>query len=423
MKKTYQLAELFCGPGGLALGAKWAGFSHSSERYAIDPCWAIDIDESACRTYHANIHSSNSNLPTKVICGDIRKVFADEPNIPPFDALAFGFPCNDFSIVGEQLGFGGAYGPLYSYGVKAITKYKPVWFVAENVGGIRNANEGQAFKTILKELVEAGSGYCLTAHLYKFEEYKVPQARHRVVIVGMRRDLGIDFQVPATTSSKLTKQVTAKIAITCPPIPDETKNHEFTRQSSAVVERLKMLPPGENAWHIDKLLAMDNSCLTQYYATFPELRQLCPDVNFLDPKSIRQKLHNVKLNVKSARMSQIYKRLEPNRPAYTITGSGGGGTHGYHWAEPRALTNRERARLQTFPDNFVFHGSKEEVRKQIGMAVPPLGAKLIFRAILQSLAGVQYSHCEPNIGVFRTSGDVDRALEKSALKQIANKTN
>ena len=79
-----------------------------------------------------------------------------------------------------------------------------------------------------------------------------------------------------------------------------------------------------------------------------------------------------------------------------MTGSGGGGTHVYHWKEHRALTNRERARLQTFPDNFIFEGSKESVRKQIGMAVPVLGAKLIFEAVLKTLAKLKYSYIEEN---------------------------
>ena len=99
---------------------------------------------------------------------------------------------------------------------------------------------------------------------------------------------------------------------------------------------------------------------------------------------------HLKLNVAKTRLSHIYKRLHPDKPAYTVTGSGGGGTHMYHWDEPRALTNRERARLQTFPDNFIFEGSKESVRKQIGMAVPPEGARIIFESVLKSLgnAGV-----------------------------------
>jgi DNA (cytosine-5)-methyltransferase 1 len=91
--------------------------------------------------------------------------------------------------------------------------------------------------------------------------------------------------------------------------------------------------------------------------------------------------------------------LEPSRPAYTVTGSGGGGTHVYHWKEPRALTNREKARLQTFPDTFVFSGKKDSVRKQVGMAVPPIAAKHIFQAILRTYAGVPYPHVDPNIKI------------------------
>ena len=72
----------------------------------------------------------------------------------------------------------------------------------------------------------------------------------------------------------------------------------------------------------------------------------------------------------------------------------------YHWSEPRALTNRERARLQTFPDDFVFEGSKENVRRQIGMAVPVLGAKLIFEAVLNTFAGIPYPSVDSNINDF-----------------------
>jgi hypothetical protein len=94
---------------------------------------------------------------------------------------------------------------------------------------------------------------------------------------------------------------------------------------------------------------------------------------------------------------QIYKKLDPNKPSYTITGSGGGGTHGYHYKENRALTNRERARIQTFPDEFTFQGSIESVRKQIGMAVPPKLSEVIFKHIVLTLANKPYDHIEPNI--------------------------
>ena len=84
-------------------------------------------------------------------------------------------------------------------------------------------------------------------------------------------------------------------------------------------------------------------------------------------------------------MSLIYKRLDPNQPSPTIVALGGGGTWGYHYAEPRMLTNRERARIQTFPDNFIFEGTPSKVRMQIGNAVPPLGAKVIAEAVFHHL--------------------------------------
>lgn len=351
---NFKLGELFCGPGGIALGAMSAGFTHKKEKYSISHAWANDFDKDTCDTYAANICPED---PKSVICKDVRKL--DIKKLSEIDALAFGFPCNDFSVVGEQKGMDGVYGPLYSYGVKVLKKYQPSFFVAENVGGLKNANDGSAFQTIIDQLMKAG--YNVTAHLYKFENYEVPQARHRIIIVGIRKDLGLTFKVPIINNAKI---ITSKEAIETPPIKKDAPNNDLTKQSETVVARLKFIKPGENA----------------FTANLPK---------------------NLQLNVKGAQISQIYKRLDPNKPAYTVTGSGGGGTHVYHWKENRALTNRERARLQTFPDDFVFCGSKESVRKQIGMAVPPKGAKIIFEAILKTFAGIPYDNIKPNIELNR----------------------
>ena len=98
-------------------------------------------------------------------------------------------------------------------------------------------------------------------------------------------------------------------------------------------------------------------------------------------------------------MSMIYKRLDPDKPAYTVTGSGGGGTHVYHWNEPRALTNRERARLQTFPDDYVFCGSKESVSStnRYGRASPR--ARIILEGVLKTLNDVEYDSVPPSHSV------------------------
>ena len=138
--KIFKLAELFCGPGGLSYGAMSAVVKAGGLEYKIKPVWANDIDEDTCKTYARNIHGGDSeNIP----CGPVEKI--DFEKVPTFDVLAFGFPCNDFSIVGEQKGFGGKYGPLYNYGVKAINIHNPKWFFAENVSGLQSANSDSAF--------------------------------------------------------------------------------------------------------------------------------------------------------------------------------------------------------------------------------------------------------------------------------------
>ncbi len=191
--KVFKLAELFCGPGGLSLGLISASVNaNDGRKYEIKPVWANDVDEDSCKTYARNIHSGDiANViyaPVEIL--DFRKV-------PSFDVLAFGFPCNDFSVVGEQKGFNGKYGPLYTYGVKTINIHNPKWFIAENVSGLQSANNGKAFEKILHDLESAGKGYRITAHLYKFEDYGVPQTRHRIVIIGIRKDLGLKFKIPA----------------------------------------------------------------------------------------------------------------------------------------------------------------------------------------------------------------------------------
>jgi len=255
---------------------------------------------------------------------------------------------------------------------------------------LSNSNEGKAFNKILEDLFDAG--YSVYPHLYKFEEYGVPQARKRIIIIGIRDDLNVCYRVP---SPELFKDidVSVKTALTNPPIPKDAPNQERTKQSLGVIERLKMLPADKNAWFIDELLEMEDSSLVEVYSASDDIHAKTPGVKFSDANSIREKLKSVRLNVKSARMSQIYRRLNPSKPSYTITGSGGGGTHGYHWKEDRALTNRERARIQTFPDSFEFCGSKESVRKQIGMAVPCKGVQVIFEALLKSFAGIPYESC------------------------------
>ncbi len=357
------LGELFSGPGGIATGAMEAAdecdvdFAHA---------WAVDYDRDSCLTYARNVlDSSGHDLPRSVHNKSVTDV--DFAKLGKIHALAFGFPCNDFSMVGEKKGTSGKFGPLYTYGIKALEAHKPgpLFFVAENVGGLRSSKTSSgesALAKIIRELRNAGPGYRVYPHYYKFEDYGVPQTRHRVILVGIRDDLAdkVDYKIPAPTH--LGKHMPVAEALDGIVAGDARwKNNEFTKQSAGVIARLKCIKPGENAW---------NSTIK-------------------DPK--------LRLNVKNVRMSQIYRRLHPDQPSYTVTGSGGGGTHVYHWSEPRALTNRERASIQTFPESYEFIGSKESVRKQIGMAVPPLGAKIVFKSIIKSFMKVKYASVDSNM--------------------------
>lgn len=367
MDKTYRLGELFCGPGGIGRGAVDTSLTTNGSDHTIEHAWATDVDPDSCSTYFSNLLrrregavliTSEGEIPRRhshpfVLCRDVRKI--DFSRFHPVDGLSFGFPCNDFSLIGEQRGIEGRFGALYSYGVEAIRTLTPDWFIAENVGGLRSADQGAALARIIHELEAVRPGYNVVAHYFKFEEYGLPQCRHRIILVGFKNSLKKTFLPPAPTH--IGSLVSAGEAISG--IDISATHQERTRQSDRVVQRLEGIRPGQNAWT----------------ANLPA---------------------HLRLNVKGARLSQIYKRLREDQPAYTITGSGGGGTHVYHWSEPRALTNRERARLQSFPDNYEFSGTKEKVRKQIGMAVPPLGAKIILNAVLRSLAGVKYPSVRSN---------------------------
>ena len=345
---VFRLGELYCGPGGIACGAMR---SHSDDnQYWIEHTWANDIDPDTCETYRMNICPDH---PESVICGDVRNLVI--PELGEIDAFAYGFPCNSFSNVGEHKGFENEkFGQLYWYGVEVLRHYHPQWFLAENVSGIQSAGTND-FEQILNDLRE--SGYRLVTHLYKAEEYGVPQTRHRIIIVGIRNDLDVTYHVPDPALYN-DMDITSWTALAR--IPEDAPNNEIRKLSEHVIRRLSYIKPGQNIWQAENDM----------------------------PEELRIKTRT--------KISQIYRKLNPLKPSYTMTAAGGGGTYGYHW-DNRELTNRERARIQTFPDDFVFVGNYSSVRKQIGMAVPCKLSEVVVTAILNSFAGIEYPWVEPSI--------------------------
>ena len=192
----------------------------------------------------------------------------------------------------------------------------------------------------------------------KAEQYGIPQTRHRVIIVGIRDDLDVEFKIP--DPAMYAGDISAATAFAT--IKPGSPNSEVRKLNEKVVRRLSYIMPGENVWDAEEAGRL-------------------PD--------------ELKIRTKT-KISQIYRKLHPDKPAYTVTAAGGGGTFMYHW-ENRELTNRERAKLQTFPDEYEFVGKYSSVRKQIGMAVPCRLANIVTTAVLNSFAGIEYPYVEANL--------------------------
>lgn len=182
-----KVASLFCGCGGTDIGLI-GNFTFLGKHYAannIEIVYANDIEETACRIFEKNLGITPDNR-------DIRDVKSSE--IPEFDILTGGFPCQSFSIVAQnprRLGIKDERGMLFFEMCRILKEKKPKAFIAENVKGILSANKGSAFPLVIKEFEK--SGYSVVYKLLNSANYGVPQKRERVIIVGIRKDLKKTF--------------------------------------------------------------------------------------------------------------------------------------------------------------------------------------------------------------------------------------
>ena len=188
--ENLKVASLFCGCGGTDVGLL-GGFDFLGDNYAKNPMkivYANDIEESACRIFEENF----GVIPDR---RDIRTVPASE--IPEIDVLTGGFPCQSFSIVAQnpkRLGYKDERGMLFFEMCRILREKQPKCFIAENVKGLLSANKGEAFPLIISEFEK--SGYQVTHKLINAAAFGVPQKRERVIIVGIRNDLGFKYKFP-----------------------------------------------------------------------------------------------------------------------------------------------------------------------------------------------------------------------------------
>lgn len=325
---------MFSGCGGLDLGFEQVG--------DYETIWANDFKHEACVTFRHHFGDI-------IVEDDIEKIDPYTNNtIPECDMILGGFPCQDFSIIWKQPGLNGERGNLYKSFLRFVDAKKPKAFVAENVKGLLTANKKKAIRQIIEDFQDIEPGYIVIPHLYNFADYGVPEFRERVLIVGIRVDTGFDFHHPAPTHGPkdgLLPWVTVGDAFVG--VEDVPYNNEHMRIAQRTKTIIGMIPEGGNFTDI--------------------------------PEDSPYYVHGM--------ISHVYRRIHRGEPSKTIIAAGGGGTWGYHFPEPRPLTNRERARIQSFPDDFVFYGSNTEVRRQIGNAVPPVGVHEVAKALKPLFTG------------------------------------
>lgn len=327
-----KIVSIFSGCGGLDLGFHQEGYS---------TVWANDFAEWA-------VASFRRNFGDVIHMKDITKIDPyTDTSIPDCDLVLGGFPCQDFSIIWKQPGLNGKRGGLFRHFAEFVDAKKPKAFVAENVKGLLTANGGKAIDTIIRDFESITPGYIVKPHLFNFAEYGVPQFRERVLFVGVRVDTGFRFVHPKPTHGPNADRPYFTAGEALVGVEKVPYNNELINIKEKTRQMLDLIPEGGNFTDIPK---------------------------------------DSPLYVKGM-ISHVYRRLKLDEPAKTIIAAGGGGTWGYHYPEPRPLTNRERARLQSFPDDFIFEGSVTEVRRQIGNAVPPEGVRLVARRLLPLFTG------------------------------------
>lgn len=328
------IISLFSGCGGLDLGFEQVG--------GYRTVWANDFKHEACESFRMHFGDVIRE-------GDVEAIDPyTDPTIPACDLILGGFPCQDFSIIWKQPGLDGTRGNLYKSFLRFVDAKKPLAFVAENVKGILTANGRRAIRQIIEDFQNIEPGYVVIPHLYDFADYGVPEFRERVLIVGIRSDTGFDFHHPQPTHGNkegLLPYVTVGDAFKG--VENVPYNNEHLRITTRTEKVISLIPEGGNFTAIPKD--------SPYYV--------------------------------KGMISHVYRRVKLDEPSKTIIAQGGGGTWGYHYPENRPLTNRERARIQSFPDDFVFYGNTTEVRRQIGNAVPPVGVHAVANALRPLFTG------------------------------------
>ncbi len=332
----YNCVSLFSGGGGLDLGLAWAGFKSKV---------LCEIEKPLCETLQINFPDSlilDSDV-TNVSKADILKGFQEGESV---DLVAGGSPCQSFSILGQRGSLTDPRGQLVYEYIRIVKELKPKVFLFENVPGILTINKGKDWKELL-QFFKKETGYDVHYKVLNSADYGVPQQRKRVIVLGFRNDILL-----TPSLNVFPKPVYAQLDAS--PSLNLEKNDESSN-------KLKNWYPSKYALE-----------------------------NLEQAKNHRKRVHgdrvrNRYLSVPQGSRDSIDRtdRIDAEKPSGTVlVGSkAGGGRPFIHPYEPRHITIREAARLQSFPDSFEFFSSETWQYRAVGNAVPPLLAKAIGESI------------------------------------------
>lgn len=339
--RKYTSIELFAGCGGLAIGIEKAGFKH---------VLLNEIDAHACATLRRNRPQWN------VLHEDVRNISFHEYR-GKVDLLSGGFPCQAFSYAGNNLGFADVRGTMFFEFARAIEEIKPKVFFAENVRGLVNHDNGKTL-AVMKNII-ADLGYTLVEpKVLKAIYYQVPQKRERLIMIGIKNSLAkdVNFKFPSPYHRVMTLRDALKAGELYDSDVPVSSGQSYPKRKKEILSKV---PPGG------------------YWRDLPDELQ----------REYMQKSYFL-----GGGKTGMARRLSLDEPSLTLTCSPAQKqTERCHPEETRPLATREYARIQTFPDAWLFEGSLSNVYKQIGNAVPVNLAFAVARSIVRLLNDIEKS--------------------------------
>ena len=359
-QNEFTAVELFAGAGGLSIGLERAGIH-------------VVIANEIMPDFAATLVANHPN--TNVINDDIHKIdFKDELKklgLESVDVLSGGPPCQGFSTIGSKNRQDPRNSLFYEY-LRAVAETNPKYTIFENVSGFKRMYGGFAYETLVRELGELG--YDTKCQILNAADYGAPQIRYRTIVLGWKRGLpALDFPVP-TNGAKAGQRPYLTLMEAISDLPQIGAGESSGQYATPPQNEYQRKMRGKQ----EKLLEHNAA---NYGAKMQEILRTIPEGGSVSDLPMRLRPRSAYCNT--------YARLLPNEPSPTITRNFGtpSSSRCVHPYQPRALSTREGARLQGFPDDYKFVGGKQSKNLQIGNAVPPILGEAIARVVKKALEG------------------------------------